>query len=58
MAAELASVPGLGDVASWATEDEVRLTKMLLAAGQEHLFAGWKQGQDAEKKHNFYEQVW
>jgi hypothetical protein len=57
MASELATITGLSDVASWATEDELRLTCMLVEAGQQHLFAGWKANQDADKKHAFYEQV-
>jgi hypothetical protein len=57
MAADLASVPGLGDVGSWATEEEARLAAALVAAGQAHLFAGWAAGADADRKHKFFAQV-
>jgi hypothetical protein len=53
-----ASVPGLSDIASWASEEEVRLTQMLLSNGQHHMFAGWNAGADADQKHKFYDQVY
>jgi hypothetical protein len=55
--ADISTVPGLGDVASWATDEEQGLVRVLLEAGQEHLFAGWKQNADLERKRQFFAQV-
>lgn len=35
----------------------MRLTNMLLEQGQQHLFANWTVGADADKKKKFYDQV-
>ena len=55
---QLAStVAGLGDAPSWMTEDEARLAGVLLACGQAHVFGGWQNGSDHEKKHAFFAQA-
>jgi hypothetical protein len=55
--ADTSSIPGLADLKSWASEEEVRLAELLVKEDQAHLFAGWKAGEDAAKKHAFFEQV-
>lgn len=52
----IAAVPGLADAASWMTPEQARLTRVLLDAGQAHLFAKWEAGH-AGKKAAFYAQV-
>lgn len=57
MSSDLTNVTGLSDLTSWASPEEVELVKILLEAGQAHLFAGWKIGADEGKKHAFFDQV-
>lgn len=56
-AEELAAVSGLGDCATWITEEERGLASALLEAGQAHAFAGWTLGADVDAKHRFFAQV-
>jgi hypothetical protein len=55
--AALTKVKGLGDAPSWIRPDEAALASMLIDQRQAHLFAGWKEGADVEKKHKFFDQV-
>lgn len=54
---DIASVPGLSDYESFMDASEIELTRMLLANGQQQLFAAWRVGQDEPAKHAFFEQV-
>ena len=53
----LASVPGVVDAEAWMSDEEKELMGILMASGQEHLFAAWEPGQDEDKKHAFFDQV-
>ena len=55
--ADISQIPTLSDISSWASPEEIELAKIMLEAGQDHLFAGWKVGADEEKKHKFFQQV-
>ncbi len=57
MASSPLPVPGLTDLAAWATAEEVALAELLLAEDQAHLFAAWVPGANTEKKRAFFEQV-
>ena len=50
------NVKGLEDAGSWMSDDEKRLTQVLLDAGQVHVFSKWTPGNEA-KRHEFFEQA-
>ena len=54
---DIAAVTGLADYKNWMSEDEVRLTQLLLTHDQAHLFAGWQVNDALDKKRKFFDQV-
>jgi hypothetical protein len=48
---------GISDFSSWATPEEEDLLRVVLEAGQAHVFKDWQVGADEAQKHAFFAQV-